>query len=156
MSTGRPTALAATEYLLRSKRTRQVLETEARTAWKPSKAPRYGMRLKPVRQPTQVSRNEDLHIDIDQRAIEIEQDGLDRLKIERAARRMMMKEVEHERQCSMPEDAVATLMVLTSYAVPLILSAPVLKEPFRVTRSRTRRHEHGEKNWSGPVRLRRL
>ena len=37
--TGRPTALAATEYLLLSKRTRQVLETDAGTAWKPSNRP---------------------------------------------------------------------------------------------------------------------
>ncbi len=34
-----PTALAATEYLLLSKRTRQVLETDAGTAWKPSNGP---------------------------------------------------------------------------------------------------------------------
>jgi hypothetical protein len=40
VSTGRPTAAAETEYLLVSKRTRQVLETEAWTAWKPSKGPR--------------------------------------------------------------------------------------------------------------------
>ena len=33
MSTGRPTAFAITEYLLLSKRTRQVLETDAGTAW---------------------------------------------------------------------------------------------------------------------------
>ena len=38
-TTGRPTALAATEYLLLSKRTRQVLETDAGTAWKPSNRP---------------------------------------------------------------------------------------------------------------------
>jgi len=34
-----PTALAATEYLLLSKRTKQVFETEAGTAWKPSNRP---------------------------------------------------------------------------------------------------------------------
>jgi hypothetical protein len=39
-STGRPTAAAETEYLLLSKRTRQVFETDAVTAWKPSKGPR--------------------------------------------------------------------------------------------------------------------
>jgi hypothetical protein len=39
ISTGRPTALAATEYLLLSKCTRQVLEIEVGTAWKPSKRP---------------------------------------------------------------------------------------------------------------------
>src|SRR4029453_19327563 len=42
MSTGRPMALALTEYLLLSKRTRQVFETDACTSWKPSKRPRYG------------------------------------------------------------------------------------------------------------------
>ncbi len=36
---GRPTALALTEYLLLSKRTRQVFETDAGTAWKPSNRP---------------------------------------------------------------------------------------------------------------------
>jgi hypothetical protein len=36
---GPPTAFAATEYLLLSKRARQVLEIEAGTAWKPSKRP---------------------------------------------------------------------------------------------------------------------
>src|ERR1700757_3765690 len=41
-STGRPIALALTEYLLLSKRTRQVSETEACTSWKPSKRPAYG------------------------------------------------------------------------------------------------------------------
>jgi hypothetical protein len=35
----RPTALAATEYLLLSKRTRQVFQTDASTAWKPSNRP---------------------------------------------------------------------------------------------------------------------
>jgi hypothetical protein len=34
-----PTALAVTEYLLLSKRTRQVFETEAGTAWNPSNRP---------------------------------------------------------------------------------------------------------------------
>ena len=43
MSTGRPTALALTEYLLLSKRTRHVFDTEAGSAWKPSKRPRYGI-----------------------------------------------------------------------------------------------------------------
>jgi hypothetical protein len=38
-STGRPTALAATEYLLLSKRTRQVFDTDAGTLWKPSNRP---------------------------------------------------------------------------------------------------------------------
>ena len=38
-STGRPTALAATEYLLLSKRTRQVFDTAAGTEWKPSNRP---------------------------------------------------------------------------------------------------------------------
>ncbi|MEY9161102.1 hypothetical protein ABIG04_009412 [Bradyrhizobium japonicum] len=33
-STGRPTALPATEYLLLSKRTRLVFETDAVTAWR--------------------------------------------------------------------------------------------------------------------------
>jgi len=36
---GRPTALAVTEYLLLSKRTRQVFETDAGTAWNPSNLP---------------------------------------------------------------------------------------------------------------------
>src|SRR6202035_2434124 len=36
ISTGRPTAREATEYLLLSKRTRQVLETDACVAWNPS------------------------------------------------------------------------------------------------------------------------
>ena len=36
---GRPTALAATEYLLLSKRTKQVFETDAGTAWNPSNRP---------------------------------------------------------------------------------------------------------------------
>ena len=40
MSTGRPTALALTEYLLLSNLTRQVFDTEAGTAWNPSKRPR--------------------------------------------------------------------------------------------------------------------
>src|SRR3954471_20857685 len=40
-STGRPTALAATEYLLLSKRTRQVFETDAGTAWNPSNRPAW-------------------------------------------------------------------------------------------------------------------
>jgi hypothetical protein len=40
MSTGRPTALALTEYLLLSNRTRQVFDTEAGKAWNPSKRPR--------------------------------------------------------------------------------------------------------------------
>jgi hypothetical protein len=35
----RPSDRAATEYLLLSKRTRQVLETEAGTAWNPSNRP---------------------------------------------------------------------------------------------------------------------
>jgi hypothetical protein len=35
----RATAPAATEYLLLSKRTRQVFETDAGTAWKPSNRP---------------------------------------------------------------------------------------------------------------------
>ena len=43
MSTGRPTALALTEYLLLSKRTRQVFDTEAGSAWNPSKRPPYGI-----------------------------------------------------------------------------------------------------------------
>jgi hypothetical protein len=38
-STGRPRALALTEYLLLSKRTRQVFETAAGTAWNPSNRP---------------------------------------------------------------------------------------------------------------------
>ena len=38
-----PTALALTEYLLLSNRTRQVFDTEAGSAWNPSKRPRYGM-----------------------------------------------------------------------------------------------------------------
>jgi len=42
-STGRPTALAITEYLLPSKLTRQVLDTEATVARKQSKVPRYGI-----------------------------------------------------------------------------------------------------------------
>jgi hypothetical protein len=37
MSTGRPTALALTEYRLLSNRTRQVFDTEAGSAWNPSK-----------------------------------------------------------------------------------------------------------------------
>src|SRR6516162_562651 len=37
-----PAVLAATEYLLLSKRTRQVLETEAGTAWKPANRPAWG------------------------------------------------------------------------------------------------------------------
>jgi hypothetical protein len=37
MSTDRPMALALTEYLLLSKRTRQVFETDACISWKPSK-----------------------------------------------------------------------------------------------------------------------
>src|SRR5271166_511250 len=45
MSTGRPTALAFTEYLLLSKRTRQVFDTDAGSAWKPSNRPRYGTRF---------------------------------------------------------------------------------------------------------------
>src|SRR5271169_1920750 len=45
ISTGRPTALAFTEYLLLSKRTRQVFDTEAGSAWKPSNRPRYGTRF---------------------------------------------------------------------------------------------------------------
>ena len=40
MSTGRPTALALTEYRLLSNRTRQVFDTEAGSAWNPSKRPR--------------------------------------------------------------------------------------------------------------------
>jgi len=40
VSTGRPTALALTEYLLLSNRTRQVFDTEAGSAWDPSKRPR--------------------------------------------------------------------------------------------------------------------
>jgi hypothetical protein len=36
---GRPTALALTDYLLLSNRTRQVFETEAGSAWNPSKRP---------------------------------------------------------------------------------------------------------------------
>ena len=35
------TALALTEYLLLSNRTRQVFDTEAGNAWKPSKRPQY-------------------------------------------------------------------------------------------------------------------
>jgi hypothetical protein len=35
----RPTALAATEYLLLSNRTRKVFDTAAGTAWKPSSRP---------------------------------------------------------------------------------------------------------------------
>ena len=35
----RAAALAATEYLLLSKRTKQVFETDAGTAWKPSNRP---------------------------------------------------------------------------------------------------------------------
>jgi hypothetical protein len=41
-STGRPTALAGTEYLLLSYRTRQVFETDAGTARKPSNRPACG------------------------------------------------------------------------------------------------------------------
>lgn len=44
-STGRPTALPGTEYLLLPKRTRQVFETDAITAWKPSKRPALGTSL---------------------------------------------------------------------------------------------------------------
>jgi hypothetical protein len=44
-STGRPTALAVTEYLLLSKRTKQDFETDAGTAWKPSNLPAYGTSL---------------------------------------------------------------------------------------------------------------
>jgi hypothetical protein len=39
LSENGPTALAATEYLLLSKRTKQVFETDAGTAWKPSNLP---------------------------------------------------------------------------------------------------------------------
>src|ERR1700746_3440889 len=45
ISTGRPTARAATEYLLLSKRTRQVLETEACVARNPSNRPLIGTSL---------------------------------------------------------------------------------------------------------------
>jgi hypothetical protein len=45
MSTGRPTALALTENLLLSNRTRQVFDIEAGSARNPSKRPRYGMSL---------------------------------------------------------------------------------------------------------------
>jgi hypothetical protein len=38
----RPTAREATEYLLLSNRTRQVFETDAWTAWKPSNGPLIG------------------------------------------------------------------------------------------------------------------
>ena len=37
--TGRPTALDSTEYLLLSKRTVQVFDTDAGMQWKPSKRP---------------------------------------------------------------------------------------------------------------------
>ena len=40
ISTGRPMAPALTEYLLLSKRTRQVFDTEAGRAWNPSNRPR--------------------------------------------------------------------------------------------------------------------
>jgi hypothetical protein len=43
MSSGRPTALSLTEYLLLSNRTWQVFDTEAGKAWNPSKPPRSGM-----------------------------------------------------------------------------------------------------------------
>ena len=39
ISTGRPTARASTEYRFFSNRTRQVLDTDAGTAWNPSKGP---------------------------------------------------------------------------------------------------------------------
>src|SRR5260370_34239436 len=42
ISTGRPTAREATEYLLVSNRPRQVFETEACVAWNPSNGPRIG------------------------------------------------------------------------------------------------------------------
>ncbi len=40
ISTGRPTALAFTEYLLLSRRARQVFDIEDGSAWKPSNLPR--------------------------------------------------------------------------------------------------------------------
>src|SRR5712672_1827876 len=55
-STGRPTALAATEYLLLSKRTRQVFETDACTAWNPSN-PLFG----PHRERLLIARNTHHH-----------------------------------------------------------------------------------------------
>jgi hypothetical protein len=39
MDLGRPTALDSTEYLLLSKRTVQVFNTDAGMQWKPSKRP---------------------------------------------------------------------------------------------------------------------
>src|SRR5262245_30099463 len=43
----RPTGPAATKYLLLSKRTKQVFETDAGTAWKQSKRPRSALALEP-------------------------------------------------------------------------------------------------------------
>ena len=48
MSTGRPTALALTEYLLLSNRTRQVFDTEAGKRVEPVEAAAIGNELRPL------------------------------------------------------------------------------------------------------------
>ena len=48
MSTGRPTALALTEYLLLSNRTRQVFDTEAGKRVEPVETAAIGNELRPL------------------------------------------------------------------------------------------------------------